>query len=85
MREAHVKAYLDNNNNVVSAIARADTPAESDAGDRLLAAGDAGAIDLVTSEVTFEEIKRYSGTPRKVVERTFRLAVHTAETPRDNL
>ncbi len=66
-----MKAYLDSN--VVSAIAKDDTPAESEALDRLLAASDVGAIDLVTSELTFDEIKRYSGTSRKAVERTFRL------------
>ena len=55
-RGAHVKAYLDSN--VVSAIAKDDTPAESEALDRLLAASDVGAIDLVTSELTFDEIKR---------------------------
>ena len=66
-----MKAYLDNN--IVSAIARDDTPAESDALDRLLEAKDAGRINLVTSELTLEEIKRYAGPARKRVERTFRL------------
>ncbi len=66
-----MKAYLDNN--VVSAIAKDDTPTESDALDRLLAARDAGRVELVTSELTLDEIKRYSGLARKQVERTFRL------------
>jgi hypothetical protein len=66
-----MKAYLDNN--VVSAIAKDDTAAESDALDRLLAAQDAGKVELVTSELTLNEIKRYSGPARKQVERTFRL------------
>jgi len=66
-----MKVYLDNN--VVSAIAKDDTAAESDAIDRLLAAQDAGKVDLVTSELTLDEIKRYSGPARKQVERTFRL------------
>ena len=66
-----MKAYLDNN--IVSAIAKDDTAAESDALNRLLAAKDAGKIDLVTSEVTLEEIKRYAGPARKPVERAFRL------------
>jgi predicted nucleic acid-binding protein len=66
-----VKAYLDNN--VVSAIARDDTAEESDALDRLLAAKDAGKVDLVTSELTLDEIKRYAGAARKSVERTFHL------------
>ena len=42
-----MKAYLDNN--VVSAIAKDDTPTESEALDRLLAARDAGKVELVTS------------------------------------
>jgi predicted nucleic acid-binding protein len=63
--------YLDNN--IVSSIARNDAPAESNALDQLLAAYDAGKVALVTSEVTHEEIKRYSGPMRPPVERTFRL------------
>ena len=66
-----MKAYLDNN--VVSAIAKDDTAAESNALDRLLAARDDGKVELVTSELTLDEIKRYSGPARKQVERTFRL------------
>ena len=66
-----MKAYLDNN--VVSAIAKDDTAGESDALDRLLAARDAGKVELVTSKLTFDEIKRYSGPARKQVERIFRL------------
>jgi predicted nucleic acid-binding protein len=66
-----VKAYLDNN--VVSAIAKDDTPSESDALNRLLAAKDAGKVDLVTSEVTLTEIAALKGSARSPVERTFRL------------
>jgi predicted nucleic acid-binding protein len=66
-----MKAYLDNN--VVSSIARDDTANESDALDALMAAYDAGKVDLVTSELTLEEIRKYSGPRRKPVERTFRL------------
>jgi len=66
-----VKAYLDNN--IVSSIARDDTATESDALDALIAAFDAGKVDLVTSELTLEEIEHYSGPGRKLVERTFRL------------
>jgi len=66
-----VKAYLDNN--VVSAIAKDDTTGESDALDRLLRAYDEAKVDLVTSEVTLEEIKPYAGPGRKLVERTFLL------------
>jgi hypothetical protein len=71
MRGACLKAYLDNN--VISAIAKDDTAGESDALDALMAAHEAGKVDLVTSELTFEEIKKYSGPGRKPVERTFRL------------
>jgi predicted nucleic acid-binding protein len=65
-----IKAYLDNN--VVSAIAKDDTPAESGALDRLLVAYDQGKVELVTSELTLEEIKAYRGQRRSVVERAFR-------------
>jgi predicted nucleic acid-binding protein len=66
-----VKAYLDNN--IVCAIAKDDYPAESDALDRLLKAKDEGKVAVVTSEVTFQEIKRYGGPYRPPVERIFRL------------
>jgi hypothetical protein len=67
-----MKAYLDNN--IVSAIAKDDEPAESDPLDRLLKAEDEGKIDLVTSELTLAEIKRYQDTRiRAVIERIFRL------------
>ena len=66
-----MKAYLDNN--VVSAIAKDDTPTESAALDRLLEAREAGKVELVTSELTLDEIKRYSGPARRPVERIFRL------------
>jgi hypothetical protein len=65
------RAYLDNN--IVSAIAKDDEPAESDALDRLLKAMEEGKVDLVTSELTLQEIKRYQGPRRAPVERTFRL------------
>ena len=66
-----VKAYLDNN--IVSAIAKNDTPDQSDALDRLLAAYDEGRVDLVTSELTHQEIKDYRGDMRPQIERIFRL------------
>src|SRR5262249_5590563 len=50
-----------------------DTATESAALDRLLAAKDEGKLDLVTSGITLKEIKRYKGSNRKPVERTFRL------------
>jgi predicted nucleic acid-binding protein len=66
-----MKVYLDNN--IVSAIAKNDEPAESSALDRLLTAKDEGKVDLVTSELTLQEIRRYQGSMRSPVERTFRL------------
>jgi predicted nucleic acid-binding protein len=54
-----MKAYLDNN--VISAIAKNDTPTESDALKRLLDAYEEGKVDLVTSEVTLREINAYQG------------------------
>jgi predicted nucleic acid-binding protein len=66
-----MKAYLDNN--IVSAIAKDDHPAESEALDRLLKAKDEGKVDLVTSELTLEEIKKYQGPTQPRVERVFRL------------
>ena len=78
-----MKAYLDNN--VVSAIAKDDTAAESDALDRLLAARDDGKVELVTSELTLDEIKRYAGPARKQGERIFRLLEKVPVVPWDEL
>ena len=64
-----MKAYLDNN--VISAIAKDDTPTESDALGQLLKAHEQGKVDLVTSRLTLDEIKHYQG-PRSV-EWIFRL------------
>jgi len=75
-----MKAYLDNN--IVSATAGNDTPTESDAFDRLLAGGDARKIELITSEITLDEIKRYSGHAWHVLSppnRVRRTAVALAE------
>jgi predicted nucleic acid-binding protein len=67
-----MKVYLDNN--IVSAIAKDDEPAESDALDRLLTAWRKGKVDLVTSELTLAEIKRYQDRRiRAAIERIFRL------------
>jgi predicted nucleic acid-binding protein len=67
-----MKVYLDNN--IVGAIAKDDHPAESDPLDRLLKAEHEGKVDLVTSELTLAEIKRYQDTRiRAVIERIFRL------------
>jgi len=63
--------YLDNN--IVSAIAKNDERAESDALDRLLEAKDEGKVRLVTSELTLREIKGYQGRMRPQLVRTFRL------------
>ena len=64
-------AYLDNN--IVSAIAKNDERAESDALDRLLEAKDEGKVRLVTSELTLREIKGYQGRMRPQLVRIFRL------------
>jgi hypothetical protein len=67
-----LKAYLDNN--IVSAIATDDTPAESEALNRLLKAMDEGKVELITSEVTEREIKAYQNElKRRLVERTYLL------------
>ena len=63
--------YLDNN--IVSAIAKNDERAESDALDRLLEAKDDRKVRLVTSELTLREIKGYQGRMRPQLVRTFRL------------
>jgi predicted nucleic acid-binding protein len=63
------KAYVDNN--IVSAIAKGEFPTESDSLDRLLTAWDEGKVDLVTSEVTLREIKRWVGERRTEAERIF--------------
>jgi hypothetical protein len=67
-----VKAYLDNN--IVSAIAKDDLPAESEALDRLLKAMDEGKVQLVTSELTLQEIDKYQDPMQQPrVKRIFRL------------
>jgi hypothetical protein len=67
-----VKVYLDNN--IVSAIAKDDEPAESAALDLLLTSWRKGAVDLVTSELTLTEIREYKDTRmRAAIERIFRL------------
>jgi predicted nucleic acid-binding protein len=67
-----MKVYLDNN--IVSAIAKDDEPAEADSLDRLLIAWRDRKVDLVTSELTLAEIKRYQDTRmRAAIERIFRL------------
>jgi hypothetical protein len=70
-----MKVHLDNN--IVSAIAKDDEPAESDALDRLLIAWRDRKVDLVTSELTLAEIKRYQDARmRAAIERIFRLLEH---------
>ena len=65
------KIYLDSN--IVSAIAKDDTPTESEALNRLLQAWDDKKVDLVTSEVTLWEINAYQDElKRRFVERTYR-------------
>jgi hypothetical protein len=66
-----MKAYLDNN--IVSAIARDDEPAESDALSRLVTAWEEEKVDLVTSDLSLTEIKRYQDAcKRAAIEETFR-------------
>jgi predicted nucleic acid-binding protein len=69
--EEIMKAYLDNN--VVSAIAKDDTPTESDALRRLLDAHEERKVDLVTSDLTLQEINAYQGGPASVQETFQRL------------
>ena len=66
-----MKAYLDNN--VVSSIVKDDIVSESDALSRLLEAADEGKVQLVTSEITLDEIRRAPSKYRPPQERTFRL------------
>ncbi len=66
-----MKAYLDTN--VVSAIARDDIPQESAAVETLLRASEQGRVELLTSRVSEEEIARYSGSGRVVLDRVYRL------------
>ena len=66
-----VKAYLDNN--VVSSIVKDDIESQSVAISRLLEAREDGKVQLVTSELTLEEIKKVPTQYRPPLERTFRL------------
>jgi predicted nucleic acid-binding protein len=69
--EGAPKAYLDNN--VVSAIAKDDTPTEAKALEELLELFEAGKVQLVTSKVTGAEIARYKGPNRRIVEVIYKL------------
>jgi hypothetical protein len=64
-----LKAYLDND--IVSAIAKRDHDGEISALDRLLKAMDQGRVELVTSELTLQEIKHYQGPKRPPVEEVY--------------
>ncbi len=66
-----MKAYLDNN--VVCAIVKDDQRSESAAISRLLEVADEGKVQLVTSEVTLQEIRNVPEKYRTPLERTFRL------------
>lgn len=66
-----MKAYLDNN--VVSSIVKDDILSQSEALSRLLEANDQGKVQLVTSEITLDEIKQVPLKYRPPLERTFRL------------
>lgn len=74
-----MKAYLDNN--VVSSIVRDDNPSQSQALSALLEAFDARKVELVTSEITLEEIKKCPLEHRAPLERTFRLLEKIPVTP----
>lgn len=78
-----MKAYLDTN--VISAIARDDTPQESAAVEALLRASEAGLVELMTSRVTEEEIARYSGSGRTILDRVYRLIRKVAYVETSNL
>jgi predicted nucleic acid-binding protein len=65
-----MKAYLDCN--VVSIIAKDDTPSQSDAIRRLLFEWGLHRLSLVTSDVTLTEIEKYRGASRKEIQRVFR-------------
>ena len=69
-----VKVYLDNN--IVSAIAKDDSPSESDALDRLLKAMDEGKVQLVTSEVARSEIEAYQDKVKHRLNLPFFCAVN---------
>src|SRR2546430_1566925 len=71
LSEDHMRAYLDTN--VVSSIARDHIQQESAAVDKLLRASEEGNVELLTSRVTEEEIARYAGADRKILERAYRL------------
>ncbi len=66
-----MKVYLDNN--VVSAIGRNDTLEEAEAISALLRAFDEGKVELVTSDVTRQEIEKHEFDEREVVKRIYYL------------
>ena len=66
-----MKAYLDNN--IVSSIVKDDNPSQSAALSILLEAYEQGKVNLVTSKITLEEIRRCPPEYRAPLERTFRL------------
>ena len=66
-----MKAYLDNN--IVSAITKDDNRPESVAIDRLMIAYEADKVELVTSQLTLDEIQSCPAAYRPPLERTFRL------------
>jgi hypothetical protein len=66
-----MKAYLDNN--VVSSIVKDDNKSQSSALTRLLEAREQHKVEVVTSEITLEEIQKCPECYRPPLERTFRL------------
>jgi len=65
------KVYFDIS--IISAIAKRDTPAETEAILRVLRAGDAGRLSLSTSEVSKEELEKYYVEFRPTVEAIYLL------------
>jgi predicted nucleic acid-binding protein len=66
-----MRAYLDNN--IVSSIVKDDNPSQSAALTRLVEAYDQKKIELVTSQLTLDEIKQTPEAHRPRLERTFYL------------
>jgi len=58
---------------IISAIAKRDTPDETEAILRVLRAGNAGRLSLCTSEVSKEEMEKYYGEFRPTVEAIYLL------------
>jgi len=78
-----MKAYLDTN--IVSSIVTDDNESQSSALTRLLAAQEQHKIELITSELTLQEIKRIPAQFRAPHERTFMLIGRIPVVPSESL